>query len=227
MGRPTIDLTLFRARWLHDELGLNVVIPVQPLHGPRRRGLARGVTYPGPDLMDNVHGAAQAVWDIRRTLAWIRAEDPVAPIGLTGVSLGGYAAALVASLDRDLACAILGVPCVDLVELIDHHARVAQRGPRRDLLAAAHRIGRVVNPLALTPAISRERRYVYAGVADRLVHPRDQVIQLWEHWGRPDIHWYTGGHVLFSRSEPVWRFVREALARSGLVEPVATTAAVA
>jgi hypothetical protein len=227
MGVPAIDLTLFRARWLHEELGLNVVMPVQPLHGPRRRGLPRTVTYPGPDLMDNVHGAAQAVWDIRRTLAWIRQQDPTARIGLTGVSLGGYAASLVASLDDDLACAILGVPCVDLVELIDHHARIAQRGPGRHVVDAARRIGRVVNPLALTPAVPLGRRFVYAGVADRLVHPREQVVQLWEHWGRPDIHWYTGGHVLFSRSAPVGRFVREALTQSGLVEPAATTAAVA
>jgi len=214
MGRPTIDLAIFRARWLHEELGLNVVFPVQPLHGPRKRDVPAGTTYPGPDVMDNVHGAAQAAWDVRRVLAWIRSEDPSARIGLSGVSLGGYAAALVASLDGDLACAILGVPCVDLVELMTHHARVPWRGAQREILERAWQIGRVVAPLAMTPAIPLERRFIYAGVADRLVHPRHQVVRLWEHWGRPEIQWYRGGHVLFSRSEPVGRFVREALTRS-------------
>src|ERR1035441_3662442 len=35
-------------------------------------------------------------------------------------------------------------------------------------------------------------RFLYAGIADRLVHPRDQVTRLWEHWGRPEIQWYHG-----------------------------------
>ena len=109
MGTPNIDLSLFHAQWLHEELGLNVLLPVQPLHGRRRRGSPKGTTYPAGDLLDNVHGAAQAVWDVRRALSWIRSQDPDARIGLTGVSLGGYVGALVASLDPDLACAILGV----------------------------------------------------------------------------------------------------------------------
>ena len=225
MGRPNIDLTLFRARWLHEELGLNVAFPVQPLHGPRRRGAPRSAMYPGPDLLDNLHGATQMVWDVRRLLAWIRSEEPAAPIGLTGVSLGGYASALVASFEDDLACAILGVPCVDLVGLVEHHAGVKLEGQWGAVMGRAHQLGRVVAPLALEPAIPLERRFVYAGVADRLVHPRHQVVRLWEHWGRPEIHWYSGGHVLFSRSEPVWRFLRDALAQAGLVDRSAEPAA--
>src|SRR5271167_739914 len=33
MGRATLDLALFRAWRLHDDLGLNVVMPVLPMHG--------------------------------------------------------------------------------------------------------------------------------------------------------------------------------------------------
>ncbi len=40
MGRPGIDLMLFRAQRLHKDLGLNVMLPVLPLHGARRRNLA-------------------------------------------------------------------------------------------------------------------------------------------------------------------------------------------
>jgi hypothetical protein len=217
MGRPTLDLAAFRARWLHEVLGLNLVFPVQPLHGPRRRGLPREVTYPGPDVMDNVHGAAQAVWDVRRVLSWIRTEDPCVPIGLIGVSLGGYNVALVGSLESDLACAVLGAPCVDVVDLMEHHSRMELPTAGLQAFERAHRIGRVVAPLALSPAIPHERRFLYAGVADRFVHPRHQVVRLWEHWGRPEIHWYLGGHVLFSRSASAWGFVEDALARSGLV----------
>ncbi|MFZ1178448.1 MAG: hypothetical protein WAO15_19725, partial [Mycobacterium sp.] len=52
-----------------------------------------------------------------------------------------------------------------------------------------------------------------------LVHPREQVARLWEHWGKPEIQWYPGGHTGFFRSQPVQRFIDDALVQSGLVEP--------
>ena len=42
MGRPAVDFTGFRAGWLYKTLGLNVAIPVIPLHGPRRVGSRLG-----------------------------------------------------------------------------------------------------------------------------------------------------------------------------------------
>ena len=49
MGRPVIDFTGFRAGWLYKTLGLNVAIPVIPLHGPRRIG-RRGGTASSPAI---------------------------------------------------------------------------------------------------------------------------------------------------------------------------------
>ncbi len=77
----------------------------------------------------------------------------------------------------------------------------------------------MISPLALTPRVPMRGRFIYAGIADRLVHPRDQIIRLWEHWGRPEIVWYTGGHTGFFLSRPVQRFVRDALMQSGLIDP--------
>lgn len=218
MGRPNLDLAAFRARWLHEDLGLNVALPVLPLHGPRRRDLPMRASFPGEDVLDNVHGAAQSAWDVRRLLSWIRAETPGMPVGLSGLSLGGYVSSLVASLDDDLACAILGVPAVDITDLIEHHAGPRPGDAHRRVIERAKEIAPVVSPLALEPRVPPAGRFVYAGLADRLVHPRRQVLRLWEHWGRPDIEWYPGGHTGFSRSRPVGQFVREALVRTGLVE---------
>ena len=130
MGRAALDLTLFRAWHLHEDLGLNVVLPVLPMHGPRGRGLPNGAVYPGEDVMDNVHATAQAVWDVRRLLSWIRAQQPESPIGLNSLSLGGYVTSLVASLEDGLTCAILGVPVADLIELRGRHAGLGRRDPR-------------------------------------------------------------------------------------------------
>jgi hypothetical protein len=219
MGRAALDPILFRAWHLHSDLGLNVVLPVLPMHGPRARNLPKGAAFPSEDVLNNVHGAAQAVWDIRRLLSWIRSQQPDSMIGLNGISLGGYLTSLVASLDDGLTCAILGVPAVDLVELVDRHAGLSGHDALGQTMRLAKPIGRMISPFALTPRVPMQGRFIYAGIADRLVHPRDQVTRLWQHWGRPQIHWYSGGHTGFFRSRPVQRFIDDALVQSGLVDP--------
>jgi hypothetical protein len=189
------------------------------MHGPRARSLPKGAAFPGEDVLDVVHGAAQSVWGIRRLLAWIRLEEPGSPIGLYGVSLGGYLASLVASLDDGLACAILGVPVCNLVELVGRHAGLSNYEPISRMLTLAKPIGRMISPLALTARVPTQGRFIYAGIADRLVDPRDESTRLWEHWGRPPICWYPGGHTGFFRSRPVQRFIDDALGQSGLVDP--------
>ncbi|CDO11023.1 prolyl oligopeptidase family protein [Mycolicibacterium cosmeticum] len=217
MGRAAIDLALFRAWYLHDSLGLNVVLPVLPMHGPRANGLPKGAVFPGADILDDIHATAQAVWDIRGLLDWIRRQQPGAAIGLYGLSLGGFIAALVASLDRYLTCAVLGVPVADLIDLLSRHAGLDRNDPRRRTILLATTLGRMISPLALSPRVPPTGRFIYAGLADQVVHPREQVTRLWEHWGRPQIEWYRGGHTGFFHSRPVNRFVVDALVRSGLV----------
>ncbi len=36
---------------------------------------------------------------------------------------------------------------------------------------------------------------VVAGLGDRLAPP-EQSLLLWEHWGRPELHWFAGSHVI-------------------------------
>lgn len=221
MGRAALDLALFRSWRLHEDLGLNVVMPVLPMHGPRARALPKGAVFPGEDILDDVHATAQAVWDIRRLLSWIRREEPESQIGLNGLSLGGYITALVASLEQGLTCAILGVPVADLVGLLSRHSGLAADDPRRQTIELAEPIGRMTSPLSLAPLVPRPGRFIYAGVADQVVHPREQVVRLWEHWGRPEIVWYRGGHTGFFRARPVQRFVEAALQQSGLLNGAA------
>lgn len=217
MGQARVDLRTFKAQWLHHVLGLNLAFVVLPRHGPRREGLPIGVGFPDDDLLDNVHALAQAMWDTRRLLAWIRAESNL-PVGVHGLSLGGYSAALLAGLDADLACVIAGVPPVDLADLFERHAPHAFRhSPEWSrLVPLSRQVHRVVSPLALTPIVPAERRFIYAGLADRLVHPKGQVERLWHHWGEPSIEWFRGGHVGFFFGSQVQSFVAGALRTSGL-----------
>ena len=73
----------------------------------------------------------------------------------------------------------------------------------------------VISPLNLDPLVPRERRYIFAGVSDRIV-PADQARDLWEHWGRPRIEWHQGGHLTCMSAAPVRSLIRDALEESGL-----------
>jgi hypothetical protein len=219
-GTPAVDLRAFRAGQLHHSLGLNVVLPVLPLHGPRSSGRRSGDGLMSFDLIDSVHGLAQAVWDIRRIVAWLRGLGATR-IGVYGLSLGGYTAALLASLEEGLACVIAGIPASDLPALYRHHSPewMRKRAATHHLWGSeTARVHKVVSPLALEPRVERDRRYVFAGMGDRMATP-EQALALWRHWGEPRILWYPGGHVGAYWSRGVGDFVHEALASSGLVDP--------
>lgn len=229
MGSPMMDMRAFRARHLARELGLNLLLPVLPLHGPRQKpGANAGEGFMSIDLIDSVHGFAQAAWDIRSAIRWIRFHEPDAVVGLYGLSLGGYTVALTASLEDDLACVISGIPATDLVDLYRRHSPVRVRRKALESGALGPKavdVHRVVSPLVLEPKPARERRFLFAGVGDRMSTSK-QALRLWEHWDRPKIAWYPGGHVGFFFASDVGRFVEEALGESGMTvrQPAALTA---
>jgi hypothetical protein len=215
-GYPLADFVGFSALWLHRTLGLNVALPVLPLHGPRTVGRRSGDGFITGDYLDTVHMQAQAVWDIRRLLSWLRMDGT--PVGAYGVSLGGYTTALLAALDDGLDCVIAGMPAADWLQLLRWNVPAV-------LLGLAERAGvrwdhvadvlRVVAPLALPPRVPAGRCYLFAGLGDRLVPPH-LVRALWRHWGRPRLLWYDGSHVSFGLEPAVRRLLREAVVRTGL-----------
>ncbi len=216
MGHAEIDVRVFER--FFARLGLNVLIPVLPLHGPRRQGRHSGTGFLGLDVVDTLHAEAQAVWDIRRLIGWIRAQEPSA-IGALGLSLGGYTTAVYTSLEEGLVCAIPGIPLADIPRLLARHAvpshlsRAIARGYSLD---RAGEVLRVVSPLALEPKVPIGGRMLFGAVADRLVTP-DQVRDLWRHWGEPEIVWYQGGHVTFRLERSVFAGIDHTLRKCGLL----------
>lgn len=218
MGHPALDLLGFDAARLHRAHGLNVAIPVLPLHGPRRAGRRGGDGLLSGEFLDTVHLLAQAVWDVRRLVRWLRVSGAPA-VALQGLSLGGYTAALVASLEEDLDCVIAGIPAADFARLARWHApalfwHLAERFGYR--LEPVERLLRVVSPLAMPPRVPHERRFLFAATADRLAPP-DHARDLWRHWERPRMAWYHGSHLSFRLEREVEGLVLEALECCGLL----------
>ena len=216
-GSPLTGFFQFSPRWLHETLGLNLVLPVLPLHGPRASGWRSGDGLFSGEILDTIHLQQQAIWDLRRLLGWLRARDGM-PIGLYGLSLGGGIAALTAGLDSDLACVIAGMPMVDVMGLVQRHVPLFVQRLAEGFgisFAEVGRLMRIVSPLALAPRVSPDRLFIFGGAADRLV-PSNQISALWQHWGRPRIEWHDGSHTSFGIESAVSALVGEALSLTRL-----------
>lgn len=220
-GSPHKSPDLFQPEYLHQELGLNLLYPFLPLHGPRKAGLMSGERLLSGDVTELAHTGAQAAWDIRRLLAWLRLPDHDAPaVGVLGHSLGGYAAALLCGLvDDGIDCVIAANPSVDPSKMFWRDGLsmatrylktngVTQK--KTDLLLGT------VSPLALEPRVSWERRTVLASVADRII-PASEPDRLWRHWDRPRVMWHQGTHFGLLRTTAGKAAVEDALRDSGVV----------
>ena len=118
--------------WLHQRLGLNLLLPVLPLHGPRKIGRRSGDGFLGGDVLDTIHAEAQAIWDLRRLLGWVRAQRRADRRlrALAGRLQHGAAGVARCSL----ACAIAGIPASDFARSFFRHG-----GPWQERAAHARR----------------------------------------------------------------------------------------
>src|SRR5947207_1497635 len=82
-----------------------------------------------------------------------------------------------------LVCVIAGIPASDLLALYRHHAppRLRRRALEHHVFGEeAHAVHRVISPLTMPARVPRDRRFVYAGLGDRMSTPH-QAHRLWEH----------------------------------------------
>lgn len=196
MGHPRIDrIVMMAADWFAH--GLDVALLTLPYHGARAPRGTRfsGQRFAAPNPAQLNEAMRQAVHDTALVANWLRAETQ-APVGLLGLSLGGYVTALTAGLTDALDFAIPIIPPVDLADLawrsFVSQGRLGARPPfTRDEHRAAYRVH---CPLVYPLRLPKERVMIVAGRGDRIVPP-DHPHTLWKHWGEPRIHWFSGSHI--------------------------------
>ncbi len=197
MGRPAWDAHAWDvARW-HHELGLDLVMPILPFHGPRAPGRRSGAGFLDAHPLQTNAAFGQAVWELRRLTGWLRQQGAPA-IGVHGMSLGGYTAALFASVERGLACVIPSIPVVDLGGLLEADLTRRQREERHAQGFTPELVREAWAPhdiLGHDVQVPHEARLIVGARADRICPP-EHAQRLWEHWGRPAIHWTPGSHLL-------------------------------
>lgn len=216
MGVPFMDFSLFSPAYLHQHLGLNVIMPTLPLHGPRKIGMRTGDHYLDGDLLDLLYAQSQALWDLRRWLAWLRSVEENVSVGVYGISLGGYNAALLSGFDDQLDFVVAGIPVIDLAAVLwryvpsQHQRYFAWRGFDE---ARYRRMLRIVSPLSQPSKVAPQHRHIVAATGDRIVAPLHPVL-LSRHWEVP-VTWYQGSHLSIRRESAPKQVLEEAINRAG------------
>ena len=197
MGRPGLDARFLDVPWLHRTVGVDVAQVTLPLHGVRALARRSGEGFVGGHPLWTNAALGQAVWELRRLTGWLRSQGAPA-VGVLGMSLGGYTAALFASVESRLACAVPVVPVASLTDLVLRDLSDEQRLAREALgltRAVLEDAWAPHAPLRHAPRVAPEGRLIVAGLADRICPP-EQAHALWEHWDRPAIHWFPGSHLV-------------------------------
>jgi len=197
MGYPRLDaLALFATQCFRE--GFDVALVTLPFHGLRTPRGARfsGERFAIPHVGSLNEAVRQAIFEIHVIVGWLR-EHTHAPVGLLGLSLGGYLSALMAGLSADLDFVIPMVPPVCMGDLAwrfysrSRRIRNTTETFTRDELRAAYRVH---SPLTYARRIDKRRIRILAGRGDQIVPP-EHPHALWQHWDEPDIYWFSGSHL--------------------------------
>lgn len=199
MGFHRVEALVCQARRLY-RMGLDVYLYVQPYHAARRPSGVHfaGDVFPTTNMNRTNEGFLQAVWETRALMAWHRQQGG-GPCGAMGLSLGGYLAAVLASVAPETAFAVGLMPVADIPTLMWSNGqgtaerRLAEEaGVTFDMFC---RSMAVHAPLARELVIPRERVLLVGARGDRIIPPA-HTEALWEHWGRPELHWMAGSHLV-------------------------------
>ncbi|MGH9136010.1 MAG: alpha/beta hydrolase family protein [Acidimicrobiales bacterium] len=198
-----VNRAFFSLPWFYRR-GYDVLLYTLPYHGRRRSRLEpfSGYGLFAGGIANFCEAMCNAVHDFRVFVDHLESLGAPA-VGLTGLSLGGYTTALLAATDDRLHVAIPNAAVTDLSTLVNQWA------PAGQLLSLGLRLHQtprslvdhalsVHSPLTYPCLVPKDRRFIIAGLGDRLAPP-EQSEALWEHWDRCLVHWFPGNHTFHVR----------------------------
>ncbi|MCB0333523.1 MAG: alpha/beta hydrolase family protein [Bdellovibrionales bacterium] len=197
MGDQRLNSLAFLPGMFYNR-GLDVALIELPFHGRRKPkvSVAGELLFPSANIARTNESMGQVISDLRQLHLYLK-ESGTNDIGLVGMSLGAYIAALWCSLGFLDFC-IPVVPLVSLAEVawdvlheFDRFSLFERAGISLEVLEQVYHIH---SPLAHHPKISPRRVLILAGLGDSIVPPGQPKL-LWQHWGMPTLYWMRGGHV--------------------------------
>jgi len=176
-----------------NQTGFNVATLVAPYHFQRR---SRQSGADGSrDCLQIVEAASQAIAEIRALTEWLLGKGCPA-VALWGYSLGARYAGMAVCRDARLAAVVMASPNVRLRPCVE---QLAIRPLVRKNLPIVREVCEqlnltALNLLATQPSIPKEKILLIEGIHD-LFCPKQDIEDLWQSWGQPDIWRLPHGHV--------------------------------
>ncbi|MEJ8845808.1 hypothetical protein [Variovorax rhizosphaerae] len=198
--------------------GHDILLFTFPHHGPRAECSLpfNGYGVFGNGLLHFNETTLLAIHDLRVFIGHLRARG-VERVGVTGISLGGYTAALLASVDDRLDYCIPVVPAVSPIDaFLDWQPTglLLSSLMRSNGVSVADMRGLVAvhNPLSYASPMAGERVLIIGGAGDRVTEPH-HVELLHRHWPGSTMHWFAGNHLLHFGRREYLRRMREHIGR--------------
>ncbi|HEY1717745.1 MAG TPA: alpha/beta hydrolase family protein [Verrucomicrobiae bacterium] len=171
----------------------NVVTLVPPYHFQRRP--RERTEFDAGDCLFWTERAAQAIAEIRALTGWLLGEGCPA-VALWGFSLGADFAGKTMCHDARLAAVVMAAPLARIRPCVEE---LAVRPHLRRRLPLMRKVCESLNLTAMNltmtqPAIPKERILLIEGIHDALCLKED-IEDLWQTWGQPDIWRLPHGHV--------------------------------
>ena len=176
-----------------NRAGFNVATLVAPYHfqrcPPQRAAFDTG------DCLFWAERAAQAIAEIRALTGWLLREGCPA-VALWGYSMGAGDAGMMACHDARLAAVVMASPAVRFRPWVEQRAvRPRIRGRLESIRELCERMNlTAMNLTMIQPAIARENILLIEGIHD-LICSKEDIEDLWQSWGQPDIWRLPHGHV--------------------------------
>lgn len=211
-GQFALEERVWPIDWLYER-GLDVALTVLPLHAVRsaHRGAPR---FPSSDPRITNEGFRQAVLDIQ-ALERLLVDRGAPAVGIMGMSLGGYTAALLATIDERFAFVVPMIPLASLADVAMESDRFVGDADQKRLqhaaLEAAHR---PLSPFGRPPRVAPDRALVIGAAGDRIT-PIHHAERLAAHFSAP-LEVMHGGHLIQLGRSEAFRAVGRMLGRLGV-----------
>jgi dienelactone hydrolase len=180
--------------------GIDAVLLKMAYYGPRRPKEPERARRLMQDLPTLIDGARQSAMDARRLAGWLQAQPQVDAqrIGILGISLGGFVAALTSGVDGGFWRSAFILSGGNLEQILRSPAREVRSV--RDAIQAA---GLTIDDVAARIALIEPCRYagridcrtvLLINTESDPIIPRENVQALADAIGGVDIQWYPGDH---------------------------------
>lgn len=182
-------------------LDVEIVHLQPPYHGRRK---PRSSPYDGErfwtaDVVRSFEAMRQTILDARTLLSVMLDESP-APVGITGLSLGGSFTATLACLEPRFDFAAPLIAHMDMGALLrDAPVLGAMRKDLARFGWSPSEFGDFFERIGwneLGPVVPAERILLLAAAEDRFFDA-EVMRAMWRRWGEPEIHWYPTSHMGF------------------------------